>query len=200
MIYLLAFVAGLRDSGGIEILRTCGLDAAVVHGEPDALEHGLAVERLCADAEAVLPVRYGECFDDGGALDDAVRPQAEALRARLDELRGCVEISVRVVAREDPPRAPAADGRAYLASRHREYARRRQLEGDLDELLRGRARDSRRANASSGTVVFDAAYLVDRAEFDQFAGEVERAAARWPEFATLCTGPWAPYSFAEAAP
>jgi hypothetical protein len=57
----------------------------------------------------------------------------------------------------------------------------------LDERLQARARKS-----------VDARYLVARADVAGFAAEVERYAREHPELAVVCTGPWAPYTFAAA--
>ena len=44
----------------------------------------------------------------------------------------------------------------------------------------------------------EARYLVARSDVAGFAAEVERYAREHPELAVVCTGPWAPYTFAAA--
>jgi hypothetical protein len=45
----------------------------------------------------------------------------------------------------------------------------------------------------------DTGYLVRRGDVGEFARTVDRYAAAHPELTVLCTGPWAPYSFAAGA-
>ncbi len=179
MIHLYAFVLGAE---GIEELVQLGrVDAVVGREAVDAVRHGLAVESLVGRCRSVLPVRFGERFPDEAALRRAVQPRLAELERRLDELTGCVEIGVRVAAPEE--RAAVETGTDYMRAAGRREADLR----DLDRRLQPRARKSA-----------DARYLVARAEVAGFAAEVERYAQEHPELALVCTGPWAPYTFAAA--
>ena len=179
MIHLYAFVLGAEGDDGIVHL---GRIDAVVGREPvDAVGHGLAVESLMGRCRSVLPVRFGERFPDEEALRRAVEPRVAELEQRLDELAGCVEIGVRVAPPEE--RAAVETGTDYM----RAAGRREADMHALDRRLRPRARKST-----------DARYLVARSEVAGFAAEVERYAREHPELAVVCTGPWAPYTFAAA--
>ena len=74
---------------------------------------------------------------------------------------------------------------------------REQLVAELDGPLRAHARETRRRHGSR-TFMLDAAYLVPRARAGRFTDAVADFQARRPEVTVVCTGPWAPYSFAEA--
>ena len=186
MIHLYAFARGLRElQAGLEA-RTFGSIVAVVGaGEPDPLEHGLVVEGLLDRADAVLPVRFGERFAAADELAAAIAPRLEALEAQLDHVAGCVEVGVRIVPRCEP--VDGDDGAAYMRARMRE-----QLAAEaVHSALAAKARDSVRTNR-------DAGYLVDRADLDGFTHAVQRLLDSQPGLDVLCTGPWAPYSFAAA--
>ncbi|HZR95552.1 MAG TPA: GvpL/GvpF family gas vesicle protein [Gaiellaceae bacterium] len=203
MIHLYAFVAGLdaKPEPPLDVVDVGGLAAVVGPvgtSPPEPLRHGLVVEELRASAEAILPARYGEDFLDLDALRRAVEPVAGVLRSRLERLGGLVEVGVRVVARDDEqPDGRPRDGRAYLESRYAPYARRKALERNLHAHLLERARDARLATPREDAVLLDASYLVPTGDVESFARDVAASAAAWPELATVCTGPWAPYSFSE---
>jgi hypothetical protein len=196
VIHLYAFTLGLRELPEVDgvalAVRELAPVTAVAGDTADALHHGLVVEALLDRAESVLPVRFGEGFEDDAALTAAVAPRLDALERALAALAGCVEIGVRVL-REDDRVPAAADGAAYMRARAESEA----AIAGLHRTLRGRAKDS----VASGTLRLrhDTGYLVRRDEVPAFAREVDGYAAAHPELTLLCTGPWAPYSFAATA-
>jgi hypothetical protein len=186
VIHLYAFVRGVsRVEAGLE-LRPHGSVAAVAgQDEVDPLRHGLVVERLLDEAEAVLPVRFGERFATEDELAAAIVPRLEALERQLDHVAGCVEVGVRIVPRSEP--ADGEDGAAYMRARLREQLAAEEVHRALAE----KARDSVQTNR-------DAGYLVARADVGAFSVAVEHLLESHPSLDVLCTGPWAPYSFAAA--
>jgi hypothetical protein len=207
VIHLYAFVDGLHNLPGIRgaageplIARPLpGLTAVV--GEPDsplatttetAIAHGAVVEALREHAEAVLPVRLAGPFADAAAFHAAVQPQLPALRERLMRLRGCVELGVRI-ATPDPEES--RDGATYLRRRAAVSAARATLAEELHTAVRPYALERRVDDSTT----FQGAYLVRRGDVEAFARQVDRLGGRHPEAAVICTGPWAPYSFAEGA-
>jgi hypothetical protein len=187
MIHLYAFARGLRAlETGLEA-RPFGSVVAVVVGasEPDPLQHGLVVERLLDQADAVLPARFGERFAGDDELAAAIAPRLEALEAQLDHVAGCVEVGVRIVPRSEP--ADDEDGAGYMRARLREQL----AAEEVHSALAAKARDSVRTNR-------DAGYLVPRGDVEGFSHAVQRLLESKPGLDVLCTGPWAPYSFAAA--
>jgi hypothetical protein len=152
---------------------------------PDALwAHEGVVDELLG-AGPVVPFRYGTAMPGRDAAPAYLAGEAERLQCLLAELRGKVELAVRVAL----PRAePTPDGTSYLRNR----ARERDLLKPLDSIARASA-----TNNSAG--VMRASYLVDRDEVDGFATAVRELQERHPGLALSCTGPWAPYSFVEGA-
>jgi hypothetical protein len=130
-------------------------------------------------------VRFGERFAADDDLAAAVVPRLEALEQKLDHVAGCVEVGVRVVPRRST--AEDEDGAAYMRARLREELAAEQVHRELA----ARARDSVRTSR-------DAGYLVARGEVGGFSVAVERLLESHPALDVLCTGPWAPYSFAAA--
>src|SRR3954453_17662994 len=204
MIRLYAFVDGLRALPcGLHITRIDRLDAVFGGArESDdqlqaALVHGGVVESLREQADAVLPVRLGEDFVDEAALTDAVAPRVQELRKRLEAVRGCVEVGVRVVGEVSSSHEEPADGAAYMRMRLEPLRLRNALEESLHAPLERRARAARVAPFGSAPLMLEASYLVSAAAVDDFAGEAVDLAAAWPRLSVTCTGPWAPYSFTE---
>jgi Gas vesicle synthesis protein GvpL/GvpF len=160
----------------------------------DALwQHDQVVEHLMASA-STLPVRFGTTFADLDGLLAATTPKLAAVRERLEQVRGCVELAVRVevpATGGEPPRS----GRAYLESRlehaHRREATARAALAPLEKLA-VRARELRRARPG----IISASFLVRARDVDSFATEV-RSLQRRGERRLSCTGPWPPYSFAD---
>jgi hypothetical protein len=126
---------------------------------------------------ALLPIRYGTRVEDDAAAAAAVAPRAGELAAALERVRGAVEVSVRAVAAGDPEPGPGAPEAVHerLAAAAREHA------------------------LHAGPELLRAAYLVDDAEVDGFVAAVRALQHEHPELSILCTGPWPPYSFAEAS-
>ncbi|MFD4501633.1 GvpL/GvpF family gas vesicle protein [Streptomyces sp. NPDC058457] len=128
-----------------------------------------------------LPLRPAMVFRD----DSGVRTMMEAREAyflqTLDRLEGRVEWSVRVHIPVGPPeKARAAEEMARI----------------LHERLSGRAEDSRLFGTSEQRLL-DAAYLVRRADSEEFVELVDRTKDTAPEIRVELTGPWAAYSFTE---
>jgi hypothetical protein len=186
VIHLYAFVRGLQGlDPGLEA-RPFGRVSAVVGGEePDPLRHGLVVEALLDHADAVLPVRFGERFAEDRDLAAAVERRLEALERQLDHVAGCVEVGVRIVPRRES--IEGADGAGYMRARLREQL----AAEEVHTALAARARDSVRSNRDTG-------YLVARADVAAFSRAVAQLLDSQPALDALCTGPWAPYSFAAA--
>jgi hypothetical protein len=186
VIHLYAFVHGLRElDAGLQARPFGSVVAVVGREEPDPLRHGLVVETLLDRADAVLPVRFGERFADDDELAAAVTPRLEALERQLGHVAGCVEVGVRIVPRPRPEKAE--DGAGYMRARLLEQV----AADEMHRELAARARDSVRTS-------HDAGYLVARTDVGGFSRAVEQLLESNPAVDVLCTGPWAPYSFAAA--
>lgn len=158
--------------------------------------HEEAVE-VVMRSQTVLPARFGTTFTGIDELRAAVAHDAPALAQRLCELDGCVELAVRI-GPLTPEEQRGGDGRGYLLSALRAQRRREALAEGTLACLRELAVASKLAAAPPGDETVSISYLVRAHEVERFARAVGRLARRWPEFALSCTGPWAPYTFANA--
>lgn len=186
MIHLYAFVQGLRElDSGLQARPFGAVVAVTGDDEADPLRHGLVVEGLLGRADAVVPVRFGERFAADDDLAAAVSPRLEALERQLEHVKGCVEVGVRIV--PDEGSTDGDDGAAYMQARLRQHL----AAEEVHRALAARARDSVRTSR-------DAGYLVARGDVAGFSAAVDRLLESHPSLDVLCTGPWAPYSFAAA--
>lgn len=169
----------------------------------------------------VAPVGLVAIFVSDENVRALLEASADRILAVIDRLRGRVEWGVKMFALRDPGMqeleqptqkdAAIGPGAAYLmrkrASRQ-QATRQRQLAAEAAEeahrSLAALAVASRRYPAQDPRLVgrdeemvMNVAYLVDEAAAEGFASRVEG----WPEVAIRLdlTGPWVPYSFADAA-
>ena len=211
MIYLYAITeplvpaprcAGLGDAE-VQVLRVAevaGLysrhEQLDVRPEPELLWRHEQVVEAAMGAGPTLPVRFGTTFADERALASSLEREGERLSRRLDRVRGCVELAVRVGRVESPPHtAPAHDGREYVASKLERLRRQQAIVRDTLRPLGDLAVQARHANSGSEDEVVCASYLVQRDHVTRFSESVTHLAERNPELWLSCTGPWPPYSF-----
>jgi hypothetical protein len=181
------------ESDGVTVLCAPSPDA-----QPDVTalwRHEEQLERLMAQ-RPLLPVRFGTRVADEAAAAAAVAGRGAELMARLERVRDAVELAVRVrFAEPEPETEPAT-----VATSGAEYLRARTARTHAADAIRAAlealARDSRER---AGDEPLRAAYLVERGAVEAFVARVRELQAEHPELAILCTGPWPPYSFAEAS-
>ncbi len=164
------------------------------------LAYERAVRRLM-EGGAVLPVQFGSVLDDEAAVRELLLRRRKDLLARLDRVRGAVEIGLRASWRD---RARVADvgpqsGTSYLRDRLELRQNARRVASELDPLT-AVARSSRRALAPRPDLPVLDSYLVDRSRVSEFVALVAQLDHRLDDVELVCTGPWPPYSFAEGTP
>jgi len=215
-----AGLAGVRGLAGAaaRVFSHAGLGAVVSPFSespvPVTREHVLAHNRVNAQVLALttpLPFRFGTLATEE-RLASYMASRAEALRGALAGVRGCVEMSVKLMwGAGGAPRAgqsaagetAAGGGTAFL------LARRRALLGDEDERrraeelsawLEGRTSDLARATSvrlrPSEALVVRAAHLVPRGRLAEYRERLRGLRAERPDLRFLTSGPWPPYSFA----
>ena len=156
---------------------------------PEALWAREAVLEELMGACDLLPVRFGTVVADEDAAAQAIEQRREQLTAALERVRGAVEVSVRVLAREEPEPAEGS-GREYMDAKA-DGARRAEL---VHEPLAALARESVKR---PGPELLRAAYLVDRDAVAAFVGRREELPRSHTDLAHGCTGPWPPFSFTD---
>jgi Gas vesicle synthesis protein GvpL/GvpF len=157
----------------------------------DALWHHEEVVEALMEERDLLPVRFGTLVSDEAAAVRAVADRRDELAARLDRVRGAVELAVRAHPRVPDEAPDAATGMDYMQAKARSMETASLLHEPLDFL----ARDS---VVQHGAELLKAAYLVDREAVEAFVSLVERLGQVHPGLDLVCTGPWPPYSFAQS--
>jgi gas vesicle protein GvpL/GvpF len=163
---------------------------------PDALWRHDQVVEAAMRLGPVLPARFGTTFEDESALAARLADERSRLRRALENVRGCVELAVRV-SFPDAPSPGSSSGQAYLEAK---LARHRLRQTVAERTLVPLAEHAVRAHTggmSSDTGTLTASYLVREPEVERFARQVSELAQRHGELSLSCTGPWPPYSFVE---
>ncbi len=218
---------GLTGVGGapVRLLKLGPLAAVVSEAgeEPVAVteENLLAHNRVNAAALAAstpLPFRFGTRAAPERLADYAASNEA-ALAAALARVRGCVEMSVKLLEKAEGGGKPEADGAgrgagvdeaaaavgrgtAFLLRKRREVlgeeeARRRaeELAAWLASGVGELARESAVRVSPSEAIVVRAAHLVERARVGEYRERLRGLGAARAGTRLLTSGPWPPYSF-----
>jgi len=139
-----------------------------------------------ADAGATLPLRYGVAVP-AGEVEPWLAGHRASVMAALGAVRGCVEMTVRLMTLEPAMRAGAAlaePGESEL----------RALAVTLTERA-GVPQWRFRPAGSAGNVAAAVAFLVPRSDLAGFLARIAPVASHAAGVAVVPTGPWAPYSF-----
>jgi hypothetical protein len=216
------------DSDGVDFVVHGPVAAAVVPHDADApvrdglRDHAERVDQLFA-AAPVLPARYGTLVRDPARLVDMLlAPHEDELAATLQEVRGRVEVHVRVEQVEDGAIAEALrrdralrelaagvqrqgdaaphQARVHLGERIAQAVAALGTE-DVQEItgrLAGVAVSVRGEAPRTSAVLLEVSYLVDEDRFEQFNDAVgELVESLGPRVSVHAVGPLAPYSFAD---
>ena len=184
------------------------LDAVPVTRE-NALDHA-AVVRSVLDRTTPLPFRFGTLVTEQ-QLRNYLSARQPALQTKLAHVRGCVEMSVKIIwelSRDN--KSNVADtatnqgaGTNFLAEKRREILgdeHRSQAAGEisnwLHETVSGLTRDEQVSLRPAEKLVLSAAHLVERPNLQSYREKVTAARQERPELRFLLSGPWPPYSFA----
>ena len=154
-----------------------------------AVHHEVVATTL--DAAAVVPFRFGTVVATAD-VDAWLDAHAQLVRATLGQLRGCVEMNVKLlrlhcghsIERTCRECADGAPGVVQL----RELAERLVTQAGIERWRYGSA-------GGSSNVAGSVAFLVPRAEIDSFLTRIAPIASRAAGIAVVPTGPWPPYSF-----
>src|ERR671930_127937 len=126
---------GRRRVEGLDLVVSEHDGSEVAASEEAVLAHARVVEALVERSGALLPARFGRGFRDEAALREAIEGRTASLRDALAQVRGCVEVGVRVLAPEPAPPPTAEWGRAYMEARLARSEETERLAGELHEPL-----------------------------------------------------------------
>jgi gas vesicle protein GvpL/GvpF len=148
-----------------------------------------AIVATVIEASALLPFRYGTVVEAAG-LADWVAGRRALVEAALGAVRGCVEMSVKLLRLDC-----AVDARLHRDVEPGPGAR--ELQALADSLVERAAlpRWRYRPAGNGGNVAASIAFLVPRADLPDFLARIGPVASRAIGVAVVPTGPWPPYSF-----
>jgi hypothetical protein len=182
-------------------------DDTVAVTRENALAHA-AVVRSVLDRTTPLPFRFGTLVTEQ-QLRSYISARKPALQTRLALVRGCVEMSAKIIrelANENNlPAAPVevTSGTTFLEEKRREIlgseakaAEATAITNWLHDQIRDLTRDEQMTVRSSEKLVLAAAHLVERDKIPQYKEAMMAARENRPELHFLLSGPWPPYSFA----
>jgi hypothetical protein len=152
-----------------------------------ALHHDVVASAL--DAEGLVPFRYGTALR-AAEVDGWLARERSALEGALASVRGCVEMSVKLLRLDAAPPAEAAHDAP-------DEARLRELADRIVERA-ALAQWRYRPAGTAGNVVASVAFLLPRAELADFLARIAPVASRAVGVAVVPTGPWPAYSFVPA--
>ncbi|PYN17248.1 MAG: hypothetical protein DMD76_31365 [Candidatus Rokuibacteriota bacterium] len=150
-----------------------------------ALHHDVVASAL--DAEGLVPFRYGTTVR-AADVDGWLARERAALHGALASVRGCVEMSVKLLRLDG-----ALDGR----ERGESGPGARRLQALADALVERAALPQwrYRPSGTGGNVAASIAFLVPRSDLPGFLARIAPVASHATGVAVVPTGPWPPYSF-----
>jgi hypothetical protein len=171
----------------------------------NALDHA-AVVRSVLDRTTPLPFRFGTLVTEQ-QLSSYISARKPALQTRFTHVRGCVEMSVKIIKEllknNEQPRDEVTSGTSFLEEKRRALLGSEQnateaaeISGWLYEQVDGLIRDEQVTVRPSEKLVLAAAHLVERGKIPQYKEKLVAARKNRPELHFLLSGPWPPYSFA----
>lgn len=201
-----AAVRSLKIDHWSVLVSELDVDSVPVTRE-NALAHA-AVVRSILDRTTPLPFRFGTIVTEQ-QLRNYVSARRGALETKLSALRGCIEMSVKIISegtQAEPGTStpePAGPGASFLAEKRRQILgdeSRATLAGEisawLHEQVTGLIRAEQVTLRPTEKLVLSAAHLVERAKMTQYRQRLGEARQNRPELHFLFSGPWPPYSFA----
>ncbi len=187
------------------------------------LRHETVVEALC-QAGPALPVRFGTILADQAAVAQALAGQYEVLRADLARVGTQVELGLTILWRTPPEQAervsdrqthepayapassPPGPGTRYLRARLAQYQREAAQQNQVSTLIAALEQavhpstlEQRYQTLPAPRLAVRAAYLVRRAQVQDFQQAVDKLRQQRPDLRWLISGPWPPYSFVTRA-
>jgi hypothetical protein len=177
----------------------------------NVLQHEAIVRKSFSTAN-VLPFRFGTLVTEVG-LQDYLNSRETALCERLEQVRDCVEMSVKIIWQvssevedpgvEIPDLEKVGAGTAFLLFKRRELVGNDRIDQEARELrswlgrgLEGSVRQEQVTIDPSQKLVISASYLVERGRLGEYRRRLGELQAARTDLHFLTSGPWPPYTFA----
>ena len=171
----------------------------------NALDHA-AVVRSVLDRATPLPFRFGTLVTEQ-QLKSYISARKPALQTRFAHVRGCVEMSVKIIREVSEDKAEVRDeitsGTSFLEEKRlallgseQKATEATEISAWLHKQVDGLISDEQVTVRPSEKLVLAAAHLVERDKIPQYKEKLAAARKNRPELHFLFSGPWPPYSFA----
>ena len=175
----------------------------------NALAHASVVQGML-DRTTPLPFRFGTLGTEDQLLS-YVAARQDALLAKLAQVRGCVEMNVKIISDREVPQVvdqvAEKPGTSFLLQKQQEIlggearaAEAKRVAGWLEGVLREYVRETRINTDFRDKLLVAGAHLVERDLVERYRLKLketrEEARTERPELKFLVSGPWPPYSFA----
>ena len=171
-----------------------------------------AVTQTFLEITTPLPLRFGALVTQA-QLESFVTARRDALKARLDFVRGCVEMSVKVISKADGESQRSLEdaatgletkpGTAFLLEKRRELlgsearaAEAKTIASWLQTHIGELVRETQINTNLTDKLLLAASHLVEWGVMEQYRARLKSARVERPELSFLVSGPWPPYSFA----
>jgi hypothetical protein len=165
------------------------------------------VVRSVLNQTTPLPFRFGSVVDEE-RLSSYVISRREALLAKLAQLRGCIEMSVKIIWNtdqkeiEENSRTVEGPGAEFLKQKQREILGgehraevAKEVSAWLSDQVQSLVRQEEVSLCPTEKLIVAAAHLVDRQEATKYRERLAEARKTRPELHFLVSGPWPPYTF-----
>ena len=192
------------------LLSDLDADSVLVTSE-NALTHA-AVVRSVLDRTTPLPFRFGTVVTEQ-QLQSYLSTHKTALESKLESVRGCVEMSVKIIWENSVAQQPQSPDRTetgkpgagtmFLAEKRQRIlgdehraAEASKISTWLHETLSELVGDEQVTLRPAERLVVSAAHMIERGKIDQYREKVAEMRQNRPDLHFLSSGPWPPYSFA----
>ena len=161
----------------------------------NALAHAAVVGSVL-NATTPLPFRFGTLVTEQ-QLRSYVASHQQALQAKLANVRGAVEMSVKIIWNMDQENFGDSEGPGarFLKEKQLRAARAKEVANWLRESIGAFVRDEQVSLGPTEKLIVSAAHLVERESVAAYRGQLAEARKTRPELHFLVSGPWPPYSF-----
>lgn len=193
--------------GGFSLLVSDFPGDVVPVNRDNALTHA-AVVRSLLERTTPLPFRFGALVTEQ-ELESYVNAHSTAIKAKLEQVRGCVEMSVKIIwGREEAPEVevelPDKPGTAFLFEKRREIlgdearaAQAKEVEAWLQGQIGALVQETQASLCPTEKLLLTASHLVKRDLVQQYRNRLSEIREERPELHFLVSGPWPPYSFTQ---
>ena len=195
------------DTEDFSILVSDFPEQAVLVSRENVLAHASVIQNVLSETTP-LPFRFGTLVSHQ-QLENYLDSRRDAIKAKLDLVSCCVEMSVKIISdrtsTEEPlaSGAPQTPGAAFLSEKRREIlgdearvAEARSVAEWLQSQVTTLAKETQITMNPTRKLLVAAAHLIERDRVEEFRTRITEARNQRPGLHFLVSGPWAPYSFA----